>query len=619
MCGILGVAGQQFSDNIFRQALSELRHRGPDDFGVYREAGVTLGHRRLAILDISERGHQPMRESSSGAVISYNGEIYNFLEIRKELQSFGWSFFSESDTEVVLKAFLTWGARALDKFNGMWALVVWIPRENKIFFARDRFGIKPFYYIKDVNSFAFASEPKALLRLLPKYRKVNLDTLRKFLSEGQLYTGNYTFYEGINALQPACCGEFHLGRADLKIWRYWRYPDQVCETRSSGRDEAVDEFCEIFRSAVSMRLRSDVPLGVTLSGGLDSTAVLAATQANKNINISCYTSVYSDRERGEAGWTTLAAGAYGLVPVEVKAECDHWIRTLRKIAWHMDGPGYSPAVYPLWNLMAEARRRNSIVLLDGQGADEALGGYVSHSVANLIRLIVASRGTPFRNVHELREALLAAIGAFGSKRLILWFLRETFPFIVSYHRKRRGALSVLRPEIARLPPAPDYPPTGKPRNMDRVTDRLWSDHSQSILPGLLHYGDVISMAHGIENRNPFMDYRLIEWAFSHSANDKMAFGKSKWPIRHFLLIEGQTKIAGRKDKKGYPTPVEKWLRKESGKIAKDILLDSRAKIREYTEANRIERLITKHLAGQFNVGNHLYRLISTELWLQACL
>lgn len=618
MCGILGwLSKPDLGDSQrFGAALDLLNHRGPDDGGTFTDRGVLLGHRRLSIIDLTAAGHQPMIDPVTGATIVFNGEIYNYVELRDQLRQKGRSFSTATDTEVLLQAFLEWGAAALTKLNGMWAFAIWLPAERKLFFARDRFGVKPFYYATGKHGFAFASEPKALLKILPENRAVNEQALFNFLEEGRLYADTQSFYRGIDVLLPAHCGEFDLNVDKMHIWRYWDYPHSSEPVAGFG-DEAVEEFAALLDDSVRLRLRSDVPVGFTLSGGLDSTALLASSTRSSEGTRVCFTSVYGGTERGESRWAATAAEPYGITPIEVEAPKENWLETLDKIAWHMDGPGYSPAVYPLWFLMQDARKRGIPVLLEGQGADEALGGYPQYAVIDFIQQFHAALARPGKLsilVHNWRKLN----GTFTRRWVALWMLRETLPFLVSANRRRVGAGTTLRPEFVRHD-AGDRCDEPVPAGMDQVTGRLWLDHSRSILPGLLHYGDAISMAHGIESRLPFMDYRLVEWLFSRGAGLKIRDGETKWVLREYLRRNGQARIGNRADKQGYPTPIERWLAKDGGALAKEILLSHGTHLHEFCDPARIGRLINQHLAGKSGAGHHVYRLVSTELWLRRCI
>lgn len=621
MCGILGVFDARASCNSqrFDAALDLLTHRGPDDRGVFAQPGILLGHRRLSILDLSTAGHQPMIDPGSGTVIVFNGEIYNYLELRAELEARGEVFRTRTDTEVLLKAYLAWGEACLQRLNGMWAFAIWEPVQRRLFFARDRFGVKPFYYHISESRFLFASEPKALLAIDPALRAVDGRTLFRFLACGELYVDDGSFYHGVKLLAPAHRGEYQPDTGRMELRRYWDYPDTAAAVIEPRRE--ISAFTELFEDAVRIRLRSDVPVGITLSGGLDSTAVLAAAEHSAPGQRVCFTSVYGADGRGEASWARLAAGKYNLAPIEVEASATGWLDTLHRIAWHMDGPGYSPAVYALWCLMAAARRRNVPVLLEGQGADEALGGYPQYGVLDLLaRLRRLARSPERKSWQSLRQTWSGLTSAFSSAWVLRWLAREAFPFLVPWYRMRVGAISVLRPEFCRQ--QSDSVAFGErkdPRHMDEVTCRLWRDHSRDILPGLLHYGDAISMSHGIESRLPFMDYRLVEWIFSRPATIKVRNGSTKWLVREYLSRHGQPTIAARPDKLGYPTPADQWLRADDGRLAREILLASDAAIAEYCDPMRVRRLIDYHVRDGGGAGNHLYRLLSTEMWLRTAM
>ncbi len=622
MCGILGWCGGHGPADVerFGAALDQLAHRGPDDRGVFDAHGVLLGHRRLSIIDLSGGGHQPMRDPASGAVIVFNGEIYNYLELRGRLEAYGHVFRTKSDTEVLLHAYLQWGASGLNKLNGMWSFAVWQPEQRKLFVARDRFGVKPFYFTYRPGSFAFASEPKSLLALFPELRQPDDLAVYKFLAEGLLYTEGRSFYQGIHTLLPAHYGEYVDQSGQFRTTRYWDYPEAFTSSAQNQRD-TIKEFSSLFEDAVRVRTRSDVPVGVTLSGGLDSTAVLAATTPNTPGDTACLTSVYGGYERGEAEWATIAAAPYGVVPVEVQAPKDAWLETLQRIAWHMDGPGYSPAVYPLWHVMREARRRGVLVLLEGQGADEALGGYPQYAVIALLSMV-----KHWKNVAEWKRVAHVwgrLCATFTARWVMLWLLREVFPGLVSFNRRRAGAYMTLTDDFKatiekQLAESSAVHTRPSHLTAEPVTRRLWQDHSRNILPGLLHYGDAISMAHGVESRLPFMDFRLVEWMFSSGDTVKILDGETKWVLREYLYSVGQGRIAERKDKQGYPTPIERWLRDDDGAVVRELLLAPDRKISRFCNERGIERLLHHHLTGRPGAGNHLYRLISSELWLRQC-
>jgi asparagine synthase (glutamine-hydrolysing) len=621
MCGILGWMSVDLTGrrHDFAQALDTLSHRGPDDHGVFEADGLLLGHRRLSIIDLSTAGRQPMEDASCGNVITFNGEIYNYVEIRAELERLGHVFRTVTDTEVLLHAFREWGRDALIKLNGMWAFAIWQPATRTLFMARDRFGVKPFYYARTASGFMFASEPKALLCLAPELRRPDDTAIFDFLSAGVLHADTRSFYEGIHALPAGSCAQYRAQGKSLEIERYWDYP-HASPAAGEAPDDAVSRFSDLFDDAVRLRMRSDVTVGLTLSGGLDSTAVLASAQRCGARDMVCLTSVYGGANRGESAWAAMASRPYGLAPVEVDAPRDHWLETLGDIAWHMDGPGFSPAVYPLWHLMKEARGRGVYVLLEGQGADEVLGGYPQYAAIALLAALRRARSPA--QLSAVFESLRNAAGTFTGATILRWLLREQFPSLITVNRSVSGAASVLsrdfRQTVGVSAPCAAACDTSTPE-YDPVTERLHLDHSRNLLPALLQYGDAVSMAHGVESRLPFMDYRLVEWLFSRGDDMKIVGGHTKWLLRRYLSNAGQEGIARRKDKLGYPTPIEDWLAGERGQLLDDLLLAPDARIRRYCDAGALKRLIARHVSGRKGSGNHLYRLVSLELWMRRCL
>lgn len=614
MCGMLGWLGHHGSEDAerFGDALDLLAHRGPDDRGVWAAQGVLLGHRRLSILDLTAAGHQPMADPASGAVIVFNGEIYNHVELRKELEGLGHCFIGNSDTEVLLHALIEWGEQALARLNGMWAFAFWQPTTRRLLLARDRFGVKPLYYRNGREGLAFASEPKALLDLFPQHRAVSEQALLDFLANNLLYARGESFYQGIHVLPPAHYGIYEPETSRFRLVRYWDYPERVDEELDA--EDAVAQFDELFTDAVRLRLRSDVPVGLTLSGGLDSTGVLAAARGVVANPLTSFTSIYGEGEPGELSWARLASEAAHAPLIAVSAPQEEWLSTLRKIAWHMDGPGYSPAVYPLWHLMRRARAEGVPVLLEGQGADEALAGYPQYAVLEFLGYLKGKSGRK-PGMAGLAARMSALRRTFSLPWAVAWVAREMSPGLLRWHRQRVGFQSLMRKGVD----LPRFPGDLVREDGDPVRQRLLMDHSLSILPGLLHYGDAISMAHGVEARHPFMDYRLVEWMFRLPTRLKFKGSETKWVLREYLRAHGQQAISNRPDKKGYPTPVGKWLSSGEGREIERLLLDTRSQIYEWCEPDKVRRLIERHQQGVMASEHHLYKLLSTQVWLGECL
>jgi asparagine synthase (glutamine-hydrolysing) len=613
VCGIVATVGVDPSVVLTRgtDALESIAHRGPDDEGTWTDACAWLGNRRLSIIDLTSGGHQPKIHELTGLVITYNGEIYNYIELRAELEAAGHRFETRSDTEVLLAAYLTWGEACLTRLNGMWAFLIWDPRAQRAFFARDRLGVKPLYFALANGGLSVASEPKALLALHPELRRVDEGSLYGFLAEGSLYAGKASFYAGVEVLQPGHCGTYDRGAASPVIRRYWGLT--AASQQPLDYPEAVRSFSDLLSDSVRLRMRSDVPVGFTLSGGLDSSAVLQAAvtaTASTGARLRAFTSVYADSPPDkivdERRWAGLVAAKYDRVDLEqVPASGDDWLTVLQRIVWHMDGPGYSPAVFPLWKIMERARASGVPVILEGQGADELLGGYTQYAAVALWDSFSRLRLPTF--VRDFGSYART----FSVRMLTLWLARERASFAIRAYRRRVGALGTLDPDfVRRISGEPS------PKSARTVNERLEADLTRDILPGLLHYGDAISMAHSVESRLPFLDYRLVELASSLPGVFKVGGGETKRILRDHLRSVDLAIIANRPDKQGYPTPADLWLGDSGGAALRDLLLSPGAEIGAYCRPKQLKRLIDHHVSGRRGAGNHLYRLLTTELWLR---
>jgi asparagine synthase (glutamine-hydrolysing) len=610
MCAILGLLGSQVISKLssFENALNLLSHRGPDAQGIWKDKNILLGHRRLSILDLTKTGHQPMIDEKTGSVLIFNGEIYNYKELSTELVKLGHQLIGTSDTEVLLHSLIEWGTDVLPRLNGMWSFAFWSPQKNQLMLSRDRFGVKPLYVYNSNNKFAFASEPKALISLFPECRAVNEDTLLDFLGNNLLYTKGQSFYKNISVFPPAHYGIYELNANVLKLTRYWDYPKKI--NQNMTEKEALEEFSNLFSDAVRLRLRSDVPLGVALSGGLDSSSILVAASKISTNPITCFTSVYNEKSVDEYKWAKIVANHNHSKLISVTAQQKDWLDTLKKISWHMDAPGYSPAVYPLWNLIKRSKSENILVLLDGQGADESLAGYPQYTINNLLDHLKGKNNQKI-TIKSFLSHLIRAVTTFGFSYPFAWLVREVSPTLHSMYRKRYGFQSIFLDGI-------NISKTSNQKKNYSVRDHLINDHSVDILPGLLHYGDSISMAHGLELRNPFLDYRLVEWIFK--LPNQLLFHKSetKWVIREYLRNNSQGDIGNRLKKFAYPTPTSEWMNNSSDTI-ESLLLSKNSPILQWCDKQKIKKLIYQNKKNIMGSDHHLFKLISTQIWIQNCL
>jgi asparagine synthase (glutamine-hydrolysing) len=616
MCGVLAsIAEMPVAAPRFQAALDLLAHRGPDGEGVWAHDGIQLGHRRLAIIDLSASAAQPMHDRSTDVVISYNGEIYNYVEVRETLKAHGHVFRTGSDTEVLLKAWAQWREAMTDHLNGMWAFVLWDTKARCLFASRDRFGVKPLYYAQMPDRLLLASEPKALLALEPSLARVNETAIYDLFMASRGILGAQTFFRDIMALPAAhnlICQVDGSGKITAqKLQRYWSYPEPADVHVSPS--QAADVFGDMFEDAVRLRMRSDVPVGITLSGGIDSSAVLAAMSQQSANKIKCFTSVYSATDRGEENWAQRAAAVEGHALISVEAGQNDWLETLKAIVWHMDGPNQSSAVFPFWTIAKAARAKNVPVLLEGQGADELLGGYAQYmpfQTRHLIKDIMMGRAS----FADMAKHWHGAQATFGPRWSTLWHMRTMAESAYEPMQRLfgRGRLFVQK-DMPKHGYRMDLPTTAHRRG--GLYKKLLADHMRDALPSLLHYGDAVTMAHGIESRLPFMDYRLVEWVF-RSQPPLITDGLTKAPVRRYLDRRGYGDFGRRMDKKGYPTPVAQWLKTSETYIRDDILGQSNARLWRIFDRKHVTLAFDAALTGDMAAAFHFYKIVPTHLWLE---
>ncbi len=547
-----------------------------------------------------------MVDERSGAVIAFNGEIYNYLELRRELERDGVVFSSGCDTEVLLQAYVRWGPECLARLNGMWGFAIWDPATETVFFARDRLGVKPLAYTLAGERLSLASEPKALLALYPQLRRVDEQSLYEFLALGRLHTSDRGMYDGVAVLPPGHAGSFRVGDGRPRIWRYWGLPES-----SETTEDPAERFSELLDDAVRLRMRSDVPVGVTVSGGLDSTAILhgAVSSLPQEGRLRAFTSVFPSNggpARDEREWAEVAVRLYDRVALERVPVAADWLETLERMMWHLDAPTYSPAAASLWTIVEAARSQGIKVLLEGQGADELLGGYVHYAA-----LVLAGNGGNGAG-KRLQEARRYA-AAFGTTTVALWAVRERFPSLRHLYRTRRGTGSTLTPSFVGRFSADTRTPAAS------LGQRLIDDLSRDVLPALLHYGDAVSMAHSVETRQPFLDYRLVEFCTRLPDEWKVGHGETKRILRAHLRAVGQERIAARTDKLGFPTPIWSWLMAEDARIPRDLLLGRDARVLDFCSRPAVAALIARARRERRTGSDHLFRLLSTEIWLRTCI
>jgi asparagine synthase (glutamine-hydrolysing) len=649
MCGILTLARPPQAGPARTEALARAtrlaRHRGPDDEGylLWRQGGaariyagaetgdasrrmhgletlpdvadwqVAFGHRRLSIIDLSPAGHQPMLHAPSGLAISFNGELYNYLELREELSKAGHEFHTQTDTEVILVAWAAWGPECLHRFNGMFAFSLLDTRAGALHLARDRFGVKPLYWTRLGEQLAFASEIKQL-RALPGFApQIDQSTARDYLATGWLDHSRHTFDENIQRLSG---GERAVVRLDApvpapEVIRWYELKPEAWR----GADAEAPERCrELLRDSVRLRLRSDVPLGTCLSGGLDSSAIVCLIkqlQQNEGLTNGQRTvTVRYDNERFDE-WPHAAKviAHTGADPVQIWPTVERLQSELDQILWHLDEPHGSTSQFNQWCVFGAAAGAGLKVMLDGQGGDEQLAGYGGSTVtAMLAGLLRRGRWSAFvSEVNALRQkngraALAQALLA----------TRNLAP-AMDYLLPADWSFAAAKPLWLRLD-APTRQPTRPPRDL---TESLQRQILFAPLSVHLRYEDRLSSAWSVESRLPFLDYRLVEFLLGLPERLKLRGGRSKVVLREALRGVIPEEIRERKDKMGFVAPEPVWLRggatdwfKQGVEAALDIAP-------EFFHADETRRMVNETVSGQRHFSMEIWRILCLGRWLKS--
>jgi asparagine synthase (glutamine-hydrolysing) len=625
MCGIwfsLGLAPDPAH-------IDAVAHRGPDGSGwrVFESTvgPVTLGHRRLSIIDLSDAALQPMSYANGRYWIVYNGEIYNYVELREELQEAGHRFMTQSDTEVLLAAYAHWGEAALDRFVGMFAFVLWDQQKQVVFAARDHFGIKPLYLFVTPIGLAFASEIKQFIGLPGFVARLNVARAYDFLSSGIMEHTDETLFEGVRQLRGGECI-----RVDPQHWRAGEVPPvrrwyRILEPGTIAVDEreAGARFRSLLAESVRIHLRSDVPVGSCLSGGLDSSSIVCLMAreldfGGNGAKVNSVSACYDIKSVDERPFMEAVVERTQCIPHWCYPRFEDAFALAERITWHQDEPYGSTSIFAQWCVFDAARRAGLKVMLDGQGADEQLAGYhggFSYYFASLIRqrrfmaLLYAMlqrqawHGVPL--AEQVRTFLLPLL----PPRLSRWLRRER-QALVQYNWLDAEA---LRPHLGRSSFETARESIGRPPVTD-VGDLCVVMTQSSNLAMLLHWEDRNSMAHGIEARVPFLDHRLVEFSIGLGDRHKIVGGDTKRVLRRAMDGVLPAKVLDRRDKLGFATPEEAWFR---------------GPLREFVRAG-IEQTLTLYpgllnrkgvlahsesmLDGRRPVDFSLWRIISIGIW-----
>ncbi|MDD1677131.1 MAG: asparagine synthase (glutamine-hydrolyzing) [Methanomicrobiales archaeon] len=597
MCGIAGIF--EFSTAPVDAALlsemsARLAHRGPDGSATRIDGPVGLAHRRLSIIDLSAAGAQPMPNEDQTKWLIFNGEIYNYIELREELVCKGHVFRSSTDGEVILHAYEEWGTRCLARFNGMWAFALWDASTGQLFCARDRFGIKPFYYTQAGEAFLFASEIKALLAHPDVGGRPNERMLFAFLAFGVMDHTGETMFDGVRQIPPAhymLIGKDGPGTPE----RYWDFRINPLP-RAADTTGAPGELRSLLADAVSIELRSDVPVGTCLSGGIDSSTLvmlinrIIASDSPRSIGErqNTFSSCYADPRFDECRFVDLLVSGTGINTHRTSPAAQGFLENLEHLIRSQDEPFPGLSIYAQYCVMRLARERVKVVL-DGQGADELLAGYIAYQ-APYIRGLV-SRG---KVLTALRETV-------GSLHTHGRFFREAF----SQQRirsQRRGLLRLGGIPIDR------YAGT-----LDRV---LKAEITATNLPALLHFEDRNSMAFSIEARVPYLDHRVAEYLAALPLGEKIRNGITKYVLRRAIKGIVPEEIRCRMDKMGFVAPEEVWMKDDLRVFVNGVITAHSFMTRPYWDAIKVRDDYQAFVEGKTPYSSELWRIVCTELWLR---
>jgi asparagine synthase (glutamine-hydrolysing) len=599
MCGIAGIVGNAAPDPAaLRRMAAAMAHRGPDAQGVWCGDIAGFAFRRLAVIDLDARSNQPLHLGALHLV--FNGEIYNYRELREELRALGHSFSTEGDGEVLLRAWDQWGEDALRRLNGMFAFAVWDDRRRSLTAAADPFGEKPLFWSQTSNRLVFASDVRALLTVEPRLSAPRESALSPYLARGLMPAVQHSFFAGVERLPGGHLLRHADGRTSVQRW--WR-PEAVEVPRRY--EDAVHRLRELLIDSVRLRLRSDVTVGTSLSGGVDSSAVVSLiAQINAPGARHAFTARFPGFERDEWRYAAIAAAHAGVTehhPVQPRA--DELLDDLERLVESHEEPVGSSSIYAQYRVMQAAREVGVTVLLDGQGADELFGGY---------------RGIPgwaARSRGPVAAARALARGGQDRADVLLSFGSERLPRRVAVRHRLKASSPYAAPGVARTAAAFPPPACACPRHRGPLARELAREAVHTSMPALLRYADRNSMAHSRELRLPFLDRRIADFAFSLPADFLYQGGISKRVLRDAVRDRVPAELLAPRDKVGFETPEEQWLTTPDAvaRIA-DVLLDSGARSAPLLARHVLEADVR---SGRWRDVNAVWRALNLELWLRA--
>jgi asparagine synthase (glutamine-hydrolysing) len=624
MCGFCGIAVPgKLNRNVDQAALLDMRdslaHRGPDDAGLFIAGRVGLGHRRLSIVDLGG-GHQPMSNEDGTVWIAYNGEVYNHRSLRAGLEERGHIYRTESDTETIVHLYEEMGARAVEKLRGMFAFAIWDAKRDRLVLARDRLGIKPLYYtLSDDGVICFASEIKALIEGRAVRPEINYDALSDYAAN-RYTSGERTLFRGVKRLLPGHTLTWSEGR--IEIDRYWdvSFAKPVEPLKD---EEYVEQFTELFDEAVRLRLMADVPLGMFLSGGIDSSAIAAAMSTMVSEPIKTFSVAFAEREANELEYARMVSKMYGTDHHEIVVTPEQFFDSLPSLVYQEDEPIAHPSSVPLYFVSRLAAEHVKVVLT-GEGSDELLAGYgkYNRTVYNL------ALGRAYRRAVAggLRGWVKRRVEAIDGSSKVGRKLSRTFlclePDIENIYFDNYSVFSRARQERLFTGEARERMRAGGPyetaiahigsSDAEDLLDRLLAADLKTYLHELLMKQDQMSMAASIESRVPFLDHKLVEFAAALPVRMKLRGLKTKYILRQAMRKRLPEKILSRR-KMGFPVPLGRWLRERFRCVIDEYVLSPRARERSIFNPDYVSELVGLHRAGEEHT-ERLWALINFEIW-----
>ena len=622
MCGINGIAlsrrsKKQINESVLRRMRDVIFHRGPDDGGIFIDANIGFGHRRLSIVDVAH-GAQPMFNHDKSIVIIYNGEVYNHADYRTELEAKGYRFQNNSDTETIIHLYEEYGVRCLEKLRGMFAFAIWDKRKKELFIARDRLGVKPLYYVHDAEgNLFFGSEIKTLLEANAIKPELNYNALPDQLANhGTSF--DETLFKNVKRLLP---GHFLIWKdGNLRIEEFW---DISFEPKHEERSDKnyIEEWRELFRKSVELRLMADVPLGMFLSGGIDSSAICAMMSTMVAEPIKTFSVGFAEREANEFEYARIVSKAFKTEHHEITITPEQYFAELPRLVWHEDEPLGFLASVPLY-FVSKLAQKHVKVVLTGEGSDEILAGYGRYAKA--VQLL--NYGEKYESftpdfVREIIKSGVAALPNSLNRKLKRTFLTlgadiENLYFdnfaIFSKQMQEKLLSRETKARIAEKNPYFRLHQWLQKTDAKNLLDKLLYADTKTYLHELLMKQDQMSMAASIESRVPFLDHKLVEFTAKMPTKMKLRGRDTKWILREAMKGILPEEILTR-PKMGFPVPIGNWFRGQFKHIVDEYVLSERTILRGIFNADYMREVVAKHNAGEDH-DERLWSLVNFEIW-----